>query len=222
MKPDIFHRYNNQIITGVIILTVVVFIIGISNPNNALLKVAPFVFSTGSLLLTLKAFDQFGVRKIIAERQVKAVVELLDEIENSRVSIFALMPKQGEATSYYLKAHQQATKLQLYDYLQVQAHFYHVDYLRLSTLFDKYLNNRFLPLEVKSSLNFLPEQFYFYNDFKDITGDYVLIDFNERSKYELFVVTPTQKYTHEQFIDDFSNIILSCEEWINKRTNVLS
>ena len=225
MEPDFFQRYNKAVIILTLSFSIIVVVVTLSYPNSPIVKILPFVYATISLLITLKAFDQFGVRKAIAERRVKAVLDLSDEIEKTMVTLRCKLkqnPVQAKTAHIYITSSQQATKQEYDRFLNTRVYLEIADQKYFDNLFFSFQKNKFLPHEIKPKLNFISQFGNFIENENHIVGDYSIVYFYKIKPENSCLITSAKNYTLENMLDDFANVLIACEDWINKHTSILN
>lgn len=170
--------------------------------------------STASLITTLLLFDKFGVRKIIFDRKVKAVFDVLEEIHNTNLLVSGYTFNAFNTVSFNMKKDIKIYAAEYEFYRLFPLYMNPVDIKIFAHKFSKLKNNPFLPNEIRNSIT--------YSDWssgwssKGTPVDYVEIQINSN-----LPKTDLIKLTHPASnIDEFTlmlhNTLDEIEKWLKK------
>lgn len=180
---------------------------------NNLTKIIPAFFSAGALLVALSLYDKHGLKKMIFERKLKVVLDLVEEIKSFPIVFYiddpiTLLPHiDTKFVSLDMQSYKETNK-HILEFTISSKHGYFVYELEK---FRKYQNNPYLPKEVSDLLNFLNFDTEYL---KSIRGMIHIESKNYSDDYLNANTKPNNNLTYGNFLNGFQEILREINKWL--------
>lgn len=185
-------------------------------------------FTIGTFLIAILLYDRFGFRKKIYERKLEIVIEVLNELKTTTITLNynnntdnkgALIPVYPNKRM--IEKIKPFNEINLYSYVIFDSITLKSSLSKISLL----INNPFLPKEIASSLEFLNfNELWGVGNDKSLIDEHSMIFFNIPPKTHISDVkdfcTGQKKITLKQFLENFENLFNTIEDWLNNHSNV--
>ncbi len=222
---------NNSNIAIIIFSCCYLFIVSIIICNsvfntNTIKDITIITTSFTTLIIALLLYDRFNYRKIIFERKLDIVLNLLEKLKKTQIQIIYNNINENIIFSGVLSIDRQEIKN-----LISQKHFNNRAYIILEAneirdYLDEILSfktNPFMPIEIVKSLDFLSMTYFESVERNEkYQNEYVKISINRR------VINPRdlkdwcntgQNISFYTFIENYIRSLDEIENWINKHSN---
>jgi hypothetical protein len=169
-------------------------------------------------------YDKFGIGKKITEKQTETVIELLEQLRKVWFLI-KLEGKDGVTEHLIIRGMSKNLtyfKFDSFNNKYITFHFENYNNGMKSLL--SFINNIWIPLEIKEKMNFLDlhvlETTSNNNAYKE---NFVTISINnsvEKEKEKEFGRKNNEDIKYFQFISSMEILVISIEGWLNKHSNI--
>ncbi|MEM0542132.1 hypothetical protein WFZ85_05865 [Flavobacterium sp. j3] len=219
---------NNLIIlfTGsyLVILSIIIYCSEFN--TNVVKDITLITTSFSTLIIALLLYDRFNYRKIIFERKLEIVLDLLEHIKKTRIQINY---RNTETLKIFVGTvsvdRLEIKNLLLNNYFNKEAKII-LEAIELRDYVDeimRFKTNPFMPIEIANSLEFLSMEYFEGVEVKpEYQSEYIKISINKSVKnfkdlkgwYNL-----GKEISFDTFIKNYLKSLDEIENWINKHSN---
>lgn len=185
---------------------------------NLIQKLSPLLFSTVSLVIALLLFDRYGVRKIIFEKKVKAVLEVLEEINKIDITVYAYTQGRIQLAGFKLLLRKHMPEeYKTYNYHLDKPVVFNSSQLKsLCYIFEKHKNNVYLPQEIADKIFLVT----YVGSFEPKLKDYVEFDLQLMTNDKYLVAPDFPFNTLGEFLIKFQVLLVAIEKWLKEYADI--
>jgi hypothetical protein len=208
-------------------LVIVGLIIYCSEFNaNVVKDITLITTSFSTLIIALLLYDRFNYRKIIFERKLEVVLNLLEHLKNTRIQInYRDIENQKSFVGTVSVDRLEINNLLSNNHFNNQAKII-LEAIEINDYVDeimRFKTNPFMPKEIVTSLEFLSMGYFEGVEGKpEYQNEYVKISINKRFKNFKDLkdwFNTGKEISFDAFIKNYLNSLNEIENWINKHSN---
>ncbi|MCO6162562.1 hypothetical protein [Flavobacterium sp. NRK F7] len=218
------------IISTIIYLIIISLLINQSYfNNNAIKDVALITSSFVTLVIALLLYDRYNYRKLIFEKKLDIVLQLLLTLKNTRIQIsYRNFEKESRFLGNISVDRIEINRFLNNQYFNIQSKVI-FEALEIQNYLDeimRFKTNPFMPKEIVERLEFLSIIYFEGVENKlDYQNEYVKLSINKNAKNFKDLkdwYKPAKDISFAEFISNYLKVLIEIEKWINKHSNTES